>query len=105
MANTTLFRSLIGALIPRADAQEERGHVFHVSALAAVHGRLGDELRRVPFEHSVVALHLSPRDSVMTNAERLASVGGGGTCVSAPLAQLNARNAKGDVVVLSLIHI
>jgi 60 kDa SS-A/Ro ribonucleoprotein len=36
----------------------------------------------------------------MTNAERLASVGGGGTCVSAPLAQLNARKAKGDLVVI-----
>ena len=54
----------------------------------------------LPFEQSVVALHLSPRDSVMTNAERLASVGGGGTCVSAPLAQLNAGKAKGDVVVI-----
>jgi 60 kDa SS-A/Ro ribonucleoprotein len=54
----------------------------------------------LPFEQSVVALRLSPRDSVMTNAERLASVGGGGTCVSAPLAQLNARKAKGDLVVI-----
>jgi 60 kDa SS-A/Ro ribonucleoprotein len=54
----------------------------------------------LPFEQSVVALRLSPRDSVMTNAERLASVGGGGTCVSAPLAKLNARKAKGDLVVI-----
>lgn len=54
----------------------------------------------LPFEQSVVALHLSPRDSVMTNAERLASVGGGGTCVSAPLARLNARKAKGELVVI-----
>jgi 60 kDa SS-A/Ro ribonucleoprotein len=54
----------------------------------------------LPFEQSVVALRLSPRDSVMTNAERLASVGGGGTCVSAPLAHLNARKAKGDLVVI-----
>jgi 60 kDa SS-A/Ro ribonucleoprotein len=52
----------------------------------------------LPFEESVVALRLSPRDSVMTNAERLASVGGGGTCVSAPLAQLNARKAKVDLI-------
>jgi 60 kDa SS-A/Ro ribonucleoprotein len=54
----------------------------------------------LPFEQSVIPLRLSPRDSVMTNAERLASVGGGGTCVSAPLAQLNARKAKGDLVVI-----
>ena len=47
----------------------------------------------LPFEQSVVALHLSPRDSVMTNAERLASVGGGGTCVSAPLAQRLANQS------------
>ena len=54
----------------------------------------------LPFEQSVIPLRLSPRDSVMTNAERLASVGGGGTCVSAPLAQLNARKATGDLVVI-----
>ena len=54
----------------------------------------------LPFEQAVVTLRLSPRDSVMTNAERLSSVGGGGTCVSAPLVQLNARKAKGDLVVV-----
>ncbi len=54
----------------------------------------------LPFEHSVVRMDLSWRDSVMTNAERLASIGGGGTCVSAPLAQLNARKARGELVVV-----
>jgi 60 kDa SS-A/Ro ribonucleoprotein len=54
----------------------------------------------LPFEQAVVELRLSSRDSVMTNAERLASVGGGGTCVSAPLALLNAREAKGDLVLV-----
>jgi 60 kDa SS-A/Ro ribonucleoprotein len=54
----------------------------------------------LPFDESVVALNLSARDSVMTNAERLAAVGGGGTCVSAPLAKLNASKAKGELVVI-----
>jgi len=54
----------------------------------------------LPFEQDVVSLRLSARDSVMTNAERLASVGGGGTCVSAPLALLNARKAAGDLVIV-----
>ena len=54
----------------------------------------------LPFEHSVVQMDLSWRDSVMTNSERLVSIGGGGTCVSAPLAQLNARKAKGELVVV-----
>jgi len=54
----------------------------------------------VPFEHQVVEnLKLNPRDSVMTNADRLAAVGGGGTNCSAPLAFLNAKRAKGDLVV------
>ncbi len=54
----------------------------------------------LPFEQAVVRLRLSARDSVMTNAMRLASVGGGGTCVSAPLALLNRRKARGDLVVV-----
>src|SRR5262245_7446566 len=41
----------------------------------------------LPFEDSVVRMDLW-RDSVLTNAERLASIGGGGTCVSAPLIDL-----------------
>ncbi len=62
--------------------------------------RRNQDAQVLPFEQAVVPLRLSPRDSVMTNAERLASVGGGGTCVSAPLAQLNARKAKGDLIVI-----
>jgi 60 kDa SS-A/Ro ribonucleoprotein len=54
----------------------------------------------LPFEHKVVSMDLSWRDSVMTNADRLVAVGGGGTCVSAPLATLNARKAQGDLVVV-----
>ena len=63
-------------------------------------------LRRNPrtevlaFEHEVVeGLGLNPRDSVMTNAQRLAAVGGGGTNCSAPLRLLNQRKAKGNLVI------
>jgi 60 kDa SS-A/Ro ribonucleoprotein len=52
-----------------------------------------------PFEHKVVNLSLNPRDSVMTNAAKLASIGGGGTNCSAPIALLNQRRAKGDLVI------
>ncbi len=54
----------------------------------------------LPFEHRVVNVPLSRRGSVMTNARALAAVGGGGTRCSAPLAQLNAQHARGDLVVL-----
>jgi 60 kDa SS-A/Ro ribonucleoprotein len=53
----------------------------------------------IPFEHDVVRIDLNPRDSVMTNAQKLASIGGGGTNCSAPLVALNDRNAKGDLVI------
>ncbi|HEY3444901.1 MAG TPA: RNA-binding protein [Myxococcales bacterium] len=53
----------------------------------------------LPFEHQVVNVDLSARDSVMTNAQKLAAVGGGGTSCSAPLARLNWKRAKGDLVI------
>ncbi len=55
----------------------------------------------IPFSDDVVPLGkaLNPLDSVMTNAERLSSLPSGGTSCSAPLRHLNARGAKGDLVV------
>lgn len=53
----------------------------------------------LPFEERVVDVELNPRDSVMTNASRLAAVGGGGTTCSAPLALLNQQMAFGDLVI------
>src|SRR5207249_5762249 len=53
----------------------------------------------LPFESDVVNVSLNPRDSVMTNAARLAPIGGGGTNCSAPLALLNRRKAAGDLVI------
>jgi len=53
----------------------------------------------LPFEDKVVSIDLNPRDSVMTNAKKLASVGGGGTNCSAPLRELNRRRANGDLVL------
>ena len=46
-----------------------------------------------------MSVQLNARDSVMTNAEKLAAIGGGGTNCSAPLAALNQRQAKGDLAV------
>lgn len=54
----------------------------------------------LPFENSVVNININGRDSIMTNAQKLASIGGGGTNCSAPLFLLNKRKAKGDLVFL-----
>jgi 60 kDa SS-A/Ro ribonucleoprotein len=53
----------------------------------------------LPFEQDVVPVDLNSRDSVMTNAGRLASIGGGGTNCSAPVRLLNQRKAKADLVL------
>lgn len=53
----------------------------------------------LPFENDVVSVNLNRRDSVMTNAAKLAAVGGGGTNCSAPLRKLANEKAKVDLVV------
>lgn len=61
--------------------------------------RVNKNARVIPFESNVVNMNLNPRDSVMTNAKLLASVGGGGTNCSAPLELLNAQNYNTDTVI------
>src|SRR6476646_7061855 len=71
-----------------------------VAALvAAAVLRKNPQAEVLPFECDVVKVNLNSRDSVMTNAAKLAAVGGGGTNCSAPLALLNRRQAKGDLVI------
>jgi 60 kDa SS-A/Ro ribonucleoprotein len=53
----------------------------------------------IPFESKVVEARLNARDSVMTNADKLARLPCGGTNCSAPLAFLNKRKAEGDLVI------
>jgi len=53
----------------------------------------------LPFENDVVKIDLNRRDSVMTNAEKLAAIGGGGTNCSAPLKKLASEQAAVDLVV------
>ena len=72
-----------------------------VAALvAATILRTNRESEVIPFEQSVVErVQLNGFDSIMTNAQKLASVGGGGTNCSAPMRLLNTRREKADVVI------
>ena len=71
-----------------------------VAALvAAALLRRNPTARVLPFENDVVDVHLNARDTVMTNAAKLAAIGGGGTNCSAPLARLVREKAKVDLVV------
>ena len=69
------------------------------SLVAAAILRKNPEAEIVPFESNVVKVALNPRDSVMTNAQKLASLPAGGTNCSAPLKHLNEQRAKGDLIV------
>jgi 60 kDa SS-A/Ro ribonucleoprotein len=62
--------------------------------------RRNSDAEVLPFEQNVVELKLDPRARVAVNSAKLASIGGGGTNVSAPLALLNRRKAKVDLVVI-----
>ncbi len=71
-----------------------------VAALvAATVLRNNPEAEVIPFHSEVVKVRLNPRDSVMTNAEKLARLPSGGTNCSAPLAFLNQRRAVGDLII------
>jgi len=71
-----------------------------VAALvAAAILRRNPTARVLPFENDVVDIRLNGRDSVMTNAQKLAAIGGGGTNCSAPLGRLVREKAKVDLVV------
>ncbi len=71
-----------------------------VAALvAAAILRKNPEAEVIPFESDVAPVSLNPRDSVMTNAAKLAALPAGGTNCSAPLRYLNERKAVGDLVV------
>ncbi len=71
-----------------------------VAALvAATVLRKNPEAEVIPFKEDVVNIRLNARDTVLTNAARIASVPAGGTNCSAPLRELNRRKAKGDLIV------
>jgi 60 kDa SS-A/Ro ribonucleoprotein len=67
--------------------------------VAAAVARANRDALVLPFETRVREVALNMRDSVMTNAEKLASIGGGGTNCSAPLEWLNVRKERADLVI------
>ena len=53
----------------------------------------------MPFSDRIVKVDLNARDTVLTNAAKLAAVPPGGTDCSLPLKRLNERRATGDVLI------
>jgi 60 kDa SS-A/Ro ribonucleoprotein len=67
--------------------------------VAAAMLRKNPEAMVIPFAGDVVRCDLNPRDTVMTNAQKLAALGGGATSCSAPLALMVKNKVKADLVV------
>ena len=53
----------------------------------------------LPFENRIVDVKLSRRDSLMTTADKLARIGGGGTAVSAPISHLLSKRIAVDTFI------
>jgi 60 kDa SS-A/Ro ribonucleoprotein len=67
--------------------------------IAAAILRKNEDAEVIPFDTRVHAIRLNSRDSVMTNANKLARHGGGTDCSSA-IRHLNNKNAKGDLIIM-----
>ncbi len=67
--------------------------------IAAAFLRSNKNAKVIPFEGQVVNITLNPRDSVMTNAQKLGAIGGGSTNCSAPMHLLNKLGSKGDLII------
>lgn len=73
---------------------------IHVAALvSASYLRVNPDAIILPFDTQVHKHNLNPRDSVMTNAAKLAAYGGGGTSCSLPLKQLNEEKQNADLCI------
>ena len=69
--------------------------------MAATVLRRNPDATVLPFKEDVVdGLRLNPRDTITTNADKLAALPPGGTNCSAPLRRLNERRAKADLVIM-----
>lgn len=62
--------------------------------------RKNPEATVLPFNYRVVKAKFNARDSVMTNAEKLANLPSGGTDCAAPLRVLNKKKIAPDLVIL-----
>ena len=69
--------------------------------MAATVLRRNPDATVLPFKEDVVdGLRLNPRDTITTNADKLAALPPGGTNCSAPLRRLNERDVRADLVIL-----
>ncbi|MEO7494336.1 MAG: RNA-binding protein [Massilia sp.] len=67
--------------------------------VAAAMLRKNRDAKIVPFGTTVIDCRLNARDTVMTNAQKLAAINGGGTNCSAPLEWMNQKKVIAELVI------
>ncbi|HEV7405049.1 MAG TPA: RNA-binding protein [Chthoniobacteraceae bacterium] len=82
----------------RAGSTTQTRCIDVAALVAAAVLRKNADAEVLAFSDDVVPCELNPRDSVMTNAQKLASLPSGGTNCSAPLRRLNKLRAQADLV-------
>ncbi|MDF2231246.1 RNA-binding protein [Albimonas sp. CAU 1670] len=93
--------SMLGSVTGvRKGATSAMRHVDLAGLVAAAILRRNPRAEVLPFARALRPIRLEPRDTVASNARRLAEIAGGGTDCSAPLRALNARGARPDLVVM-----
>lgn len=83
----------------RVGATSKVRYIDVASLMASAVLRRNPETYVVPFDTKVHAASLNPMDSIVTNAKKLASYGGGGTACGKALAHLNETGSKAKVVM------
>ncbi len=83
----------------RAGASTAAKCIDVAALVSAAVMRNNPDTQVVPFSDRVTVCKLNPRDTVMTNAEKLMNLPSGGTNCSLPLKHLNDRKAKGNLVI------
>lgn len=83
----------------RGSATTKTRYIDVASLIVAAICRKNKNAVVVPFDTEVRKVDINPFDSVMTNAQKLADLKGGGTDCSVSLAHLNKIKAKGSAVI------
>lgn len=97
---TDVSGSMHGPVTGYRKGSTSKVRCIDVAALiAAAILRKNPEAIVLPFENDIVNVALNPRDSVMTNALKLANLPCGGTNCSAPLKWLNKHKRPVDMII------
>ncbi len=102
VVGTDVSNSMKHPVTGHRDGSTTKTRCIDVAALmAASILRTNNNARIMPFNGEVVDLKLNPRDSVMTNAQKLAAIGGGSTYCASVIKKLNQEDAKVDYVIFT----